>query len=42
MGRADSVTRARRAFDRLIAAYLVTPAAATRSAGTRQTSLLPH
>jgi len=42
MGRADSVTRARRAFDRLIAAYLATPAAATRSAGTRQTSPLPH
>jgi hypothetical protein len=42
MGRADSVTRARRAFDRLIAAYLVTPAPATRSAGTRQASPLPH
>jgi hypothetical protein len=42
MARADSVTRARRAFDRLIAAYLAAPAAASRSASTRRASPLPH
>jgi AcrR family transcriptional regulator len=42
MARADSATRARRAFDRLIDAYLATPAAASRSASTRLASPLPH
>jgi hypothetical protein len=42
MARADSVTRARRAFDRLIAAYLAAPAVASRSASTQRASPLPH